>query len=75
MPTLTVQPGETVVDLLVRAGFANSRGQAKRDIKGNGVRLDGQIVQDIGLEPQPGPEGMVLQKGKRRFVRLLPASA
>jgi len=73
MPTLTVGPDDTVVDLLVRAGFAKSRGEAKRDIKGGGVRLDGERVQDIMLRPQPGPEGMVLQKGKRRFVRLLPA--
>ncbi len=72
MPTLTVQPGETVVDLLTRAGFSPSRSQAKRDIRGGGVRLDGNVVTDPQQQPSPGPEGMVLQKGKRRFVRLLP---
>ncbi|HHB90350.1 MAG TPA: tyrosine--tRNA ligase [Anaerolineae bacterium] len=71
MPELKVEPEDTVVDLLVRAGFAKSRGEAKRDIKGGGVRLNGQVVRDITLHPQPGPEGMVLQKGKRRFVRLV----
>ena len=72
MPELTVGPEDTVVDLLVRAGFSRSKGEAKRDIKGKGVRLNGETVQDIALHPQPGPDGMVLQKGKRRFVRLLP---
>ncbi len=70
MPSLMVEPEETVVDLLVRAGFARSRGEAKRDIKGGGVRLDGQVIRDITLRPSMGPEGAVLQKGKRRFVRL-----
>ncbi|NOX62301.1 MAG: tyrosine--tRNA ligase [Chloroflexi bacterium] len=73
MPTLTVQPGETVVDLLTRAGFSSSRSQAKRDIRGGGVRLDGQVVTDPQLQPRPKAEGSVLQKGKRRFVRLLSA--
>lgn len=72
MPSLLVQPGETVVDLLTRAGFASSRGQAKRDVKGGGVRLDGEVVSDPMFAPQPSPEGVVLQKGKRRFVRLVP---
>ncbi len=72
MPELHVGPEETVVDLLLRAGFAKSKGEAKRDIKGRGVRLNGEFVQDPLLHPQPGPEGLVLQKGKRRFVRLLP---
>ena len=71
MPEITVEPGDTVVDLLVRAGFSRSRGEAKRDIKGGGVRLDGQVVKDITLQPEPGDQGLVLQKGKRRFVRLI----
>ncbi len=75
MPTLVVDPGETLVDLLVRAGFSASRGQAKRDIAGNGVRIDSEMQDDPQSQPQPGPAGLVLQKGKRRFVRLLPADA
>lgn len=71
MPTLVVQADDTVVDLLERAGFVSSRSQAKRDIQGSGVRLDGEIVTDPYLHPAPGPGGSVLQKGKRHFVRLL----
>jgi tyrosyl-tRNA synthetase len=74
MPTLIVQAGDTVVDLLHRAGFAPSRSQAKRDIKGGGVRLDGEVVQDPQFRPTPGPDGSVLQKGKRRFVRITQGS-
>ena len=55
MPTLVVQPGETMVDLLEPAGFVSSRGQAKRDINGGGVRLDGEVVKDPQIHPHPAP--------------------
>ncbi len=74
MPTLVVQPDDTVVDLLERAGLVTSRGQAKRDIQGGGVRLDGEVVTDAHLHPAPGPDGSVLQKGKRHYVRLVGTS-
>lgn len=71
MPTLIVGPDDTVVALLERAGLVASRGQAKRDIQGGGVRLDGETVTDPHHHPVPGPEGSVLQKGKRHYVRLM----
>ena len=70
MPTLAATPGETLVDLLERAGFAPSRSQAKRDIQSGGVRLDGEVVREAQMQPEPGPDGSVLQKGKHSFVRL-----
>ncbi len=74
MPTLVVQPGDTIIDLLERAGFSSSRSQARRDIEGGGVRVDGEVIADIQWQGQPGPAGLVLQKGKRRFIRLLPGA-
>ncbi|RME84640.1 MAG: tyrosine--tRNA ligase [Caldilineae bacterium] len=75
MPVLVVGEDDSLVDLLERAGFVPSRSQAKRDIKGGGVRLDGQVVTDPMYHPEPGEGGIVLQKGKRRFVRLLPPAS
>lgn len=73
MLTLFVEPGDTIIDLLERAGFSASRSQARRDIEGGGVRVDEETITDIHWQPRPGPTGMVLQKGKRRFVRLATA--
>ena len=36
-----------ICDLLVRVGFASSKGEAKRMIKGNGVKLNSKTVNDI----------------------------
>lgn len=40
------EAGIEVVDLLVRAGFAASRGEARRSIAGGAVRIDGYKVED-----------------------------
>ncbi len=58
-----------IVPLLVGAGLAPSNSEARRLIAGGGVRLDGQAVADPALDVVPA-DGMVVQVGKRRFVRL-----
>ncbi len=67
MPEFASRPGASLIEVLVEAGLASSRSEAKRLIGQNGVRLDGEIVGD-GEAPLPHPG--VLQAGKRRFVRV-----
>jgi tyrosyl-tRNA synthetase len=60
-----------IVDLITRAGFANTNGEARRFIKGGAVRLGGEVVRDERLSlPTEDLEGRVLQVGKRRYARL-----
>ncbi|KAH8051216.1 hypothetical protein JL722_10915 [Aureococcus anophagefferens] len=48
LPRVAVGDAEiTVVDALVSAGFAKSKSEAKRLIKGGGARLDGAKVDDV----------------------------
>ena len=73
-PEVEVPPGEEVwiVDLITRAGFANTNGEARRFIKGGAVRVGGEIVRDERLSLRPDAlEGQVLQVGKRRYARLV----
>jgi tyrosyl-tRNA synthetase len=60
-----------IADLLVAAGLCDSKSQARRLVQQGGVSLDGAAVEDIGTAV--AAEGQVLQVGKRRFVRLVPA--
>jgi tyrosyl-tRNA synthetase len=63
-----------IVDLITRAGFARTNGEARRFIRGGAVRLGGELVRDERLSL--GPEdvaGSVLQVGKRRYARFAPA--
>lgn len=66
----TVGAAMPVVDIMVDAGLAPSRGEAKRLIQGGGVSIDGQKVDDVNHTYQPAGEA-VLKVGKRRFVRLV----
>ena len=67
MPEYNLQPGETVLDVLVNAGFAESNRKARSLIDQKGVRLDGETLERADA---PFPHAGVLQVGKRRFLRV-----
>jgi tyrosyl-tRNA synthetase len=68
MPTYTLKPGQTVLDVLQDGGMVNSRGEGRRLISQNGIRLDGETLTDPN---QIFPHSGVLQAGKRRFLRVI----
>ena len=57
-----------ICDLLIKVGFANSKGEAKRNIAGNGVRLDGEVISDINKIVNI-ENGVVVQFGKNKFKK------
>jgi tyrosyl-tRNA synthetase len=59
-----------IVDLLVTTDLAKSKSEARRLIGQGGVRLDGEKVDSIE-EMVSVQDGIILQVGKRRFVRLV----
>jgi tyrosyl-tRNA synthetase len=54
---------------LVRSGLAPSTSEARRLIKQGGVKMDGEVVEDPECHVSPG--SYVMQRGKRRFLRLV----
>ena len=58
-----------ICDLLVKIGFAQSKGEAKRNIKGKGIKIDSVLEADIGKIVEI-EDGKVIQFGKNRFVKL-----
>jgi tyrosyl-tRNA synthetase len=67
MPEYALQPGQTVLDVLIATGLVASKSEGRRLIDQNGVRLDGEVLKQFDAPfPRPG----VLQVGKRRFVRV-----
>jgi tyrosyl-tRNA synthetase len=61
-----------IVDIIARAGFAKTNGEARRLIRGGAVRLDGETIEDERVSlPTEALEGKVLQVGKRRYARLV----
>ncbi len=58
--------------VLVAAGLSASSGQARRDIDGGGVRIDGEALpaKSYNVDPSLLKKGAILQVGKLRFARL-----
>ena len=72
MPDFATEVQIAIVDLLVGAGLARSRSEARRLIDGGGVRVDGARVEryDQSVDPAGAP---VVQVGRRAFVRVVAA--
>ncbi|NDJ87183.1 MAG: tyrosine--tRNA ligase [Chloroflexi bacterium] len=60
-----------VVDLLAETGLVKSKSDAKRQIKGGGVRCDGEKVASADELVTMDQLPVVLQYGKRKFVRIV----
>jgi tyrosyl-tRNA synthetase len=67
----TVMDNQSVVDILADSGLCSSKGDAKRQIAGGGVRLEGEKVTDERATISSDALPAVLQVGKRKFVRLV----
>ena len=74
IPEASLAAEERVTDILRRLEMVGSGAEARRLIEQNGVRLDGTPVTDIHATITPDALPAVLQVGKRKFVRLVPAS-
>jgi tyrosyl-tRNA synthetase len=58
----------SIIDLAVLAGFAPSKGEARKLIANKGLKLNGETVTDDKLQLSVAGGG-VLQKGKDKFMR------
>jgi tyrosyl-tRNA synthetase len=81
LPTIEIartelEPGLGVLAAFVKAGLVTSNGEARRQIKGGGIRVNDVAVTDekMALTPsQLTPEGVIkLSLGRKRHVLLKP---
>lgn len=57
-----------IITVLVEAGFCESRGEARRQIEGGGVKINDVKVESIEAQTKAGD---IIQKGKRFFVKVI----
>ena len=76
VPEFRVPEGELedgriwICKLATLAGLTGSNGEARRLIQNRGLKLNGEPVEDVGLQVDLS-EPVVLQKGKDTFVRVM----
>ncbi len=56
-----------IVTVLVEAGFVDSRGEARRQIEGGGVKINDEKVESLEAQTKTGD---IVQKGKRFFIKI-----
>ena len=71
MEEAELQAETEIRDVLVRLNMVSSRGEARRLIQQNGVRLNEEKVESLQATVSPEMLPAVLQVGKRQFVRLV----
>lgn len=72
-PSLKVTEGESLADVVIRAGFAASKGEVKRLIQQGGVTLNEAKITELGkvVDKDDLTDGSaILRKGKKQVVKL-----
>lgn len=63
-----------ILKVMVKSGLATSNGDARRNIEQGGVSIDGEKVSDVKAQitrEQIGTDGVVLKRGKKKFMRIV----
>ena len=67
MPEFKIGSNMNIIDVLVDSKLCSSKSDARRQIDGKGVKVDGEVVADYEMKPKVGA---IIKKGKRHYVRL-----
>ena len=79
MPTLELTEGDLVdgqidiLTLLVKCGFASSKGDARRTVEQGGATVDNEKVTDVKAtySKEKLSEGLIVKKGKKNFKKVV----
>jgi tyrosyl-tRNA synthetase len=71
MDTHAWKESRTALGPVVAAVFKLSNSQARRDIEAGGVKVDGNVVKDWNLVIEITKGGVVIQKGKLHFAKVM----
>lgn len=67
IPEYKLQAGDSVVNVMKNSGLVTSGGEARRLVKQNAIKLDGELISDPNtVMLKPG----ILKIGKRRYLKL-----
>ena len=69
MDEVELESDQLLVDIVTNAGLTKSKGEARRLIKQDAVKLDGAVCKDINQKLHAGKES-VIKVGKRRFLKV-----
>ena len=75
LPRPSFDDGLALVDVLVRAGLASSKADARRGLQAGGYYVNGEQVADPGrhltADDFAGRDWVLLRKGKKNYVKVV----
>ena len=73
IPKTVINENDTIVDAIIKAGFAPSKGQAKTLIAQGGITLDDEKITDLSykITAKQLNDGVILRKGKKSYCKLV----
>lgn len=80
MPTIELEEGDfttgtvDILTILQKSGLASTRSEGRRNVEQGGVTVDGEAVRDVKAvftREQLSGEGVVVKRGKKKFVRVV----
>jgi tyrosyl-tRNA synthetase len=71
IPEYVLKSDTLLVDVLADAKLTESRGEARRLIKQNAVKIGKNTINDINYMLKPNTDEIVLKVGKRRFLKII----
>ncbi|MCK4904255.1 MAG: tyrosine--tRNA ligase, partial [Candidatus Marinimicrobia bacterium] len=71
IPEYVLKSEKLLVDVLAEANLTASKGEARRLIKQNAVKINKNTINDINYMLRLNPDEIVLKVGKRRFLKII----
>jgi len=70
IPEIVIKENDiNICDLLVKINFAPSKSEAKRMVKGRGVKINGEVIEDITANINI-KEAVTIKFGKNKFIKV-----
>ena len=71
MQGLKIDSDIGLLELLTKEGLIASKGEGKRLLSQNAIKINGEVCNDINFIITPSKEELVIKVGKRRFLRVV----
>ena len=71
MPSYNLSSEVNLIDILLTEKLISSKGEGKRLIAQNAVKIDGTVCNDINQSISPTGVDVIIKVGKRRFLRIV----
>ena len=73
MPSCDIENNSSILDAIIKAGFAPSKGQARTLVSQSGISINDEKIADVNyiINKENYKEDIILKKGKKGFCKLI----